>query len=486
MQAWNLGVTEKAGRQVLAQLHASGYEAYFVGGCIRDACLGKPVKDIDIATSAKPEEVIACFERTVPTGLQHGTVTVLIDKQPFEVTTFRTETAYVDFRRPTDVQYVTNLEEDLQRRDFTMNAMALGLEGQIIDPFGGQQDLEAAILRCVGNPMERFGEDALRLLRCVRFAAGYQMQIEDETWEALCTQAPLLKHIAMERVRAELERLVGGESPERGLQLLLDSELLAYFRQDLGLPVATAWRTKLSAGALANLTALADVSARWSLLLLLTEEGPAAARHALRQLTFARAAGEEVVAVVALHDDFVATACLAEPASEVALAATVKLAAVRYGAKAAQRWLAAIAVLRRAAGAAMAAPSAPSDMQAAPPRESAPAQPVPTVDGAVSSSTVPETAADLSTSRLLTFLHTDACDLILASGNQWLTEMPCTMVSELAITGSDLMQAAGMKGGPWVGQLLHELLNRVAVGKLSNSRAQLIEAALVELKEKSE
>ncbi|WP_442601070.1 CCA tRNA nucleotidyltransferase [Paenibacillus sp. KN14-4R] len=461
MRAWNLGATEAAGRQVLAQLHQHGYEAFFVGGCVRDSLLGRTVKDIDIATSAKPEEVIACFERTVPTGLQHGTVTVLMDRQPFEVTTFRTESEYVDFRRPTEVQYVTSLEADLQRRDFTMNAMAMGIDGELIDPFNGQKDMEAKILRCVGNPVERFGEDALRLLRCVRFAAGYHLDIEEETWLALCEQAPLLKHIAMERVRAELERLVEGEAPHRGLQLLLSSELLGYFRQDIGLPVQSAWRTPLAEGALANLTALHAASARWALLLLLTEEGPAAARHAMRQLTFARAAGEAVGSVVALHDEVVA-AGLAQPTG-VTPAAAFKLAAVSFGKEAAQRWLEAIAVLHRAS------------------------QAVPFAHAAQLASAEPSShSRNHSPSLLLTFLQSDVCELLVTRGEKWLLEMPCTELSELAITGSDLIQATGLKAGPWVGHTLYELLNRVALGDLSNSHADLLAAALVHIKEKSE
>ncbi|MEC0245781.1 CCA tRNA nucleotidyltransferase, partial [Paenibacillus chitinolyticus] len=201
------------GRRVLERLRSRQHEAYFVGGFVRDFVLERPVKDVDIATSAKPEEVMEAFSKTVPTGLQHGTVTVLTGAYSFEVTTFRKETEYEGFRRPAEVEYITDLEEDLKRRDFTMNAMAMDAEGNLIDPFGGRSDMDRGVLRCVGEAAERFGEDALRMLRCIRFAAEYGLVIEEATWLALLRQAPLLRHIAMERVRAELQRMVGGADP---------------------------------------------------------------------------------------------------------------------------------------------------------------------------------------------------------------------------------------------------------------------------------
>lgn len=339
----------RKGLQVLERLIAHGHQAYFVGGCVRDGWLGRPVQDMDIATSATPDQVMACFERTAPTGLKHGTVMVILSDDTFEVTTFRTESAYEQFRRPTEVKYVTSLTEDLQRRDFTMNAMAMDSTGQIIDPFGGREDLEAGVLRSVGEAAARFGEDALRMLRCVRFAAEYGLRIEEATWRALCQHAPLLQHIAMERVRAELERIVGGAAPHRGLRLLVDSGLPQHFRQALGLPVTAAWRSPLAERALPRLGALAEPSARWALLLLLTEERAGAAHSALRRLTFARAESEAVAAVVAVHDDVVAG--MAQPPAQgdaASVEAAVKLAAVAHGGEAAERWLRVIAALHAA------------------------------------------------------------------------------------------------------------------------------------------
>lgn len=180
---------DRGASYVLAKLTEAGYQAYLVGGCVQDAVLDRPIKDIDIATSALPEQVIACFPRTAPTGLQHGTVTVILQQGTYEVTTFRQEAEYEGFRRPTSVAYISDLMEDLKRRDFTMNAMAMNREGEVIDPFAGQKDLAIGVLRCVGKAEERFGEDALRMLRCIRFTSTYELQVEESTWLALLAQA---------------------------------------------------------------------------------------------------------------------------------------------------------------------------------------------------------------------------------------------------------------------------------------------------------
>ena len=172
----------------------------------------------------------------MPTGLQHGTVTVLIAQGTYEVTTFRKEAAYEGFRRPASVEYISDLTEDLKRRDFTMNAMAMDGAACCMDPFGGQEDLAAGVLRCVGVAEERFGEDALRMLRCIRFASTYGLEIEASTWQALLANAPLLRHIAMERVRSELQRMVEGPAPARAVRLLLASGLLAHLKKQLPLP----------------------------------------------------------------------------------------------------------------------------------------------------------------------------------------------------------------------------------------------------------
>ena len=199
-------------RDVLHRLEAAGHEAYLVGGCVRDLLRGVTPHDCDITTSARPEEVLALFEGfAIPTGLQHGTVTVREGGEHFEVTTFRADGVYSDHRRPDSVTFSESLQEDLQRRDFTVNAMAMDLRGQLHDLHGGAEDLKKGIIRCVGEPRKRFEEDALRIMRGLRFAAVLGFAIEEETAAAMERCAPLLRHIAAERLREEMEKLLLGD-----------------------------------------------------------------------------------------------------------------------------------------------------------------------------------------------------------------------------------------------------------------------------------
>ena len=190
----------------LERLRSRGFAANPVGGCVRDSLLGKLPEDWDICTSALPEETLACFSdhRTVPTGLKHGTVTVLWGSRSLEITTYRRDGTYSDHRRPDGVDFVTDLREDLARRDFTVNAMALDRSGEVIDPFGGQEDLARGLLRCVGEPEKRFREDALRILRLLRFAARLGFRPEEETYAAALRCRDLLPALAGERVLKEL------------------------------------------------------------------------------------------------------------------------------------------------------------------------------------------------------------------------------------------------------------------------------------------
>lgn len=199
---------------ILKELEAHGYEAYAVGGCVRDSILGRIPDDWDITTSAKPEEVKDIFRRTVDTGLQHGTVTVMMDKEGFEVTTYRVDGEYEDGRHPKEVLFTASLEEDLKRRDFTINAMAYNPEKGLVDLFHGKEDLENGIIRCVGDPMERFTEDALRILRAVRFSAQLGFSIEEATKSALKQMAPNLKHVSAERIQVELLKLLVSPHPD--------------------------------------------------------------------------------------------------------------------------------------------------------------------------------------------------------------------------------------------------------------------------------
>lgn len=207
---------------IIKQLNSKGFEAYIVGGCVRDSLLGKSPNDWDITTSATPYQVKDIFKRTIDTGIQHGTVTVMVDKSisqggeyAFEVTTYRVDGKYEDHRRPTEVTFTSSLEEDLKRRDFTINAMAYNHEQGVVDIFGGQQDLENGIIKAVGVAKERFEEDALRVLRAVRFAAQLGFVIEEETQKAMTKLAENLKFISAERIQVELTKLITSSHPDR-------------------------------------------------------------------------------------------------------------------------------------------------------------------------------------------------------------------------------------------------------------------------------
>ncbi len=211
---FKIEIPEKA-EEILRRLHEAGYEAYVVGGCVRDSLLGRTPGDWDITTSAKPEETKALFRRTIDTGIQHGTVTVMMDKEGFEVTTYRIDGEYTDARHPKDVVFTSDLIEDLKRRDFTINAMAYNEEDGLVDAFDGIGDLNRHMIRCVGKAEERFSEDALRMLRAVRFAAQLDFEIETETQEAVQKLAPTISKISKERIQTELVKLLCSDHPGR-------------------------------------------------------------------------------------------------------------------------------------------------------------------------------------------------------------------------------------------------------------------------------
>ena len=215
---------------ILNTLERSGYEARLVGGCVRDTLLHRRPNDWDVATAAAPEAVTELFERTVPTGIRHGTVTVLYGGSACEVTTYRVEGAYSDHRRPDSVRFTSRLEEDLSRRDFTINAMAMDASLAITDPFGGREDLSRRLIRCVGDARERFTEDALRMLRAVRFAAQLGFALDSAALEAIAGCAPLCSALSPERVAAELRAVLASRDPD-----------MVWLMADLGL--LNAWLT---------------------------------------------------------------------------------------------------------------------------------------------------------------------------------------------------------------------------------------------------
>ena len=205
---------KEIGISILRRLQDAGFPACFVGGCVRDTLLGKSVHDWDIASAALPEEVMRLFEKCIPTGVKHGTVTVVENGASFEVTTFRTDGDYLDARHPNAVSFVRTLEEDLSRRDFTINAMAMDADGAVTDLFGGREDLVRKTVRCVGDPETRFREDALRMLRALRFSAQLGFAVDAATMRALKVCAPLCATLSAERVRDELEKTLLSDAPD--------------------------------------------------------------------------------------------------------------------------------------------------------------------------------------------------------------------------------------------------------------------------------
>ncbi|GDZ85760.1 CCA tRNA nucleotidyltransferase [Leuconostoc citreum] len=213
---------------ILEHIESAGFEAYFVGGAVRDMLLNKPIHDVDIATSAFPEEIKALFTKTVDTGIQHGTVMVLDHGDGYEITTFRTESTYTDFRRPDKVTFVRSLAEDLKRRDFTINAIAMTKDGDIIDLFDGLTDMAQKRIRAVGDAEVRFNEDALRIMRALRFSAQLGFDIAPHTKAALKQIGPNLEKIAVERIRVEFEKLLMGQYASNSLSVAIEADLIRY------------------------------------------------------------------------------------------------------------------------------------------------------------------------------------------------------------------------------------------------------------------
>jgi tRNA nucleotidyltransferase (CCA-adding enzyme) len=249
---------------VLRKMEEAGFEAYFVGGCVRDFILGREIADVDIATSATPEEIKMIFPKTVDVGIEHGTVIVIWNKQTYELTTFRTDGEYTDYRRPAQVTFIRSLFEDLKRRDFTMNSLAMDKEGRVIDPFSGIQAIENKQIETVGSASERFHEDALRMMRAVRFVSQLSFSIVPHTFQALKANAALLKNISVERISVEFEKLLNGPNRKKALQILVDSGLF------LHLPGLKEYREALHRSIQFQIEHLSVVE-MWVLLLYLIE-----------------------------------------------------------------------------------------------------------------------------------------------------------------------------------------------------------------------
>ncbi|MGX4766352.1 CCA tRNA nucleotidyltransferase [Bacillus mojavensis] len=210
---------------VLRTLIEAGHQAYFVGGAVRDSYMKRTIGDVDIATDAAPDQVERLFKRTVDVGKEHGTIIVLWEDNTYEVTTFRTESDYEDYRRPSEVHFITSLEEDLKRRDLTINAMAMTADGQVLDYFGGKKDIDQQLIRTVGKPEDRFQEDALRMLRAVRFMSQLGFTLSKETEEAIIKEKTLLSHVSVERKTIEFEKLLLGKASREAIQMLVHTGL---------------------------------------------------------------------------------------------------------------------------------------------------------------------------------------------------------------------------------------------------------------------
>ncbi|WP_260986560.1 CCA tRNA nucleotidyltransferase [Paenibacillus xylanexedens] len=402
---------------VLTTLNEHGYKAYWVGGCVRDELLGRVVDDMDITTSASPQQVIELFNDCIPTGLQHGTVTVRSGGYYFEVTTFRTESEYQDNRRPAAVQFVQNIKEDLQRRDFTMNALAMDVTGTIVDPFGGQTDIKEERVRCVGSAVERFGEDALRMLRCVRFASVFDFKIVHNTWKGLVRQRDLLQHIAMERVRTEMVKMMSGPHPLRGLDLLYRSNALAHVKA----PVSSG---RFNKTLLSNLEQLSDehVLLRWSLLLIAGGYSKDEADVLLRQWTLSNEHRSRITGVLQV-EQLIHTS-VQEQKDTLSLRSDWIVTVLACGVQAADDWLRIQSLL-------------PAGWRN----------------------------------------HSDHAELqvvlVQDLAVEWSQSIPVHDLKELNITGEQVLQMVQRKGGPWLGQLMKHLLREAAIGTIANQHEAL-------------
>ncbi len=428
---------------LLARLHGAGYAAYAVGGCVRDSLLGRTPQDWDLCTSARPEQVLALFGegQCIPTGLQHGTVTIKYGGQLYETTTFRTEGAYTDGRHPDEVHFVPDVRQDLARRDFTINAMAYNDAEGLIDPFGGQQDLQQGILRAVGDPATRFEEDALRILRLYRFAARFGFAIDPPTRQAARALCAHLDCVSVERIEEELSKLLAAPAPAA----YLDEKILKVIIPELSAPALQAAKSVVDACPAGT----EDLPVRWAALLMsLGEDGT---RKALKRLRCSNACIEQTAVLVRETGGGGGSFSEDRPLG----------------------WDPAAAGSR--AGDGMARFVSEEKASAAPGQDAAPDTVIRirkllgrydlyTVQrlAALGAAMEPERAADFAAqAELAAQLDADGV---------------CCRVSQLAVNGRDLM-AAGIPAGPGLRRTLEALLDAVVRGQLPNERQCLLDAA---------
>ena len=438
---------------LLDALHGAGHAAYAVGGCVRDSLLGLAPHDWDLCTSARPEQVMALFgeEKCIPTGLQHGTVTVKQGGRLYETTTFRTEGAYSDGRHPDAVCFVPDVREDLARRDFTVNAMAYSAEEGLIDPFGGRDDLAAHLVRAVGEPERRFEEDALRILRLYRFAARFGFAIDPATGAAARALGPHLDCVSAERIQEELLKLLAAPRPGR----YLEPAVLAVVLPELE-PEKQPERFAELCRTIDRIEPTAEnVPAR--LAALLCPLGEAGARKALRKLKCSNALTDEVTALVG------------EGAGSFLLS------------RSRDRWAGSSSEDRPLGWDPAAAGSRAGDgMARTVSEEEAPGTP-----GSEMQLTAKRLLGryELPTIKRLTALcsarHPEQAGVfaaLRAEAERLTAENACCRVSQLAVNGRDLM-AAGVRPGPGLRQVLNALLEAVITGQTPNEKDALLAAA---------
>ena len=398
---------------LLDALHAAGYAAYAVGGCVRDSLLGRTAHDWDLCTSALPQQVMELFgaEQCIPTGLQHGTVTIKYGGQLYETTTFRTEGSYTDGRHPDAVQFVPDVREDLARRDFTINAMAYNEAEGLVDPFGGQKDLQNGLLRAVGEPQQRFTEDALRILRLYRFAARFGFALDAATARAARQLAPHLDCISAERIQEELAKLLAAPQPGA----YLEPAVLAVVLPELTPEGLTAAKPVVDACPAGE----ENLPVRWAALL--RSLGESATRRVLKRLRCSNACIEETAVLVReTAGESVCRSFSEEKASAHPGDIHIRQLLGRYGLCTVERLCALCAALH------------------------------------------PQAASE--------------CALTAQRARQLEADGVCCRVSQLAVNGCDLM-AAGIPAGPALRRVLEALLDGVIRAEYPNEKPALLAAA---------
>ena len=398
---------------LLDALHAAGYAAYAVGGCVRDSLLGRTAHDWDLCTSALPQQVMELFgtEQCIPTGLQHGTVTIKYGGQLYETTTFRTEGSYTDGRHPDEVQFVPDVREDLARRDFTINAMAYNEAEGLVDPFGGQKDLQNGLLRAVGEPQQRFTEDALRILRLYRFAARFGFALDAATARAARQLAPHLDCISAERIQEELAKLLAAPQPGA----YLEPAVLAVVLPELTPAALEAAKPVLDACPAGE----KNLPVRWAALL--GALGEADTRRVLKRLRCSNACIEETAVLVReTAGEGVCRSFSEEKASAHPGDIHIRRLLGQYGLRTVERLCALCAALH------------------------------------------PQNAPD--------------CALAAQRARQLEADGVCCRVSQLAVNGRDLM-AAGITAGPALRRVLEALLDGVIRAEYPNEKPALLAAA---------